>query len=287
MPLPHLCVSGGCRRSFHPLQAECHNVRMPPWIRPRRTRGHIHLDLVILVFIVLAALSFVNVGMVKGSWLWFLFGAWGLTLGAGFIAALPAALLFELLRKKETEAGLVLLGVVPAGLAGAAGAFATHRIVLAQIGFALGLAAGAFLAVRADRLPPRLSELGELLTESVMLTALAYVLVPFALFLFSALVLPFFEHGFGDGLKIAGVMGTMTAAVLGFFWALNTVPVVARLAVSAVMFGLLFAFAAFLTLLLFPFEGASTWKVYAVLGAEAAVCAGVTWMTSMRGDEDA
>lgn len=260
---------------------------MPPRTRSRRSRGHVHLDLVILVFIVLAAHSFVNVGMAKGSWLWFLFGAWGLALGAGFLAALAAALLFELLRKKETEPGLVLLGVVPGGLAGAAAAFGTHRLLFAPIGFALGLAAGAILALRADRLPPRLSDLGDLLTESVMLTALAYVLVPFGLFLFSALVLPFFEHGFADGLKIAGVMGAMTAAVLGFFWALNTFPVVARLAVSAVVFGLLFAFAAFLTLLLFPFEGAPAWKVYGVLGAEAAVCAGVTWMTSLRGGGDA
>ncbi|TBR17188.1 hypothetical protein EPO15_17515 [bacterium] len=259
---------------------------MTPRLRSRR--GHVHLDLAILVFLLFAAAAFIHAGVAKHSLAAVLFGTWGLALGFGFPAAMLLAYLLELARGRETDeaGGLILLGGLAGSLAGAAVAFRSGSAAPAFAGFGFGLAAGLVPAFYADRLPERLRGLGDMASESVMLTAMAYVLVPFALFLYSALVLPFFEQGFSDGLKIASVMGAFTAAVLAFFWALSTFPLFAKLAVSAVCFGLLFGFAAFLTLLFFPTDGLAAWKVYAALGAEAACAAAVCAWQFVRGLSD-
>lgn len=252
-------------------------TRNPPSARVSRRRGHIHLDLAILVFLVLAAGLFLHAGLARRSLAAFLFGAWGLSLAFGFPLALGLAFLVELVRGRETEseAGVILAGGLAGGLAGAAWAFSARSAAPAIAGFAAGLGVGAALAANVERLPTSLEGLGDMVSESVMLTALAYVLVPLALFLYAALVRPFFEHGFSDGLKIAAVMGAFTAVVLAFFWALSRFPAFSKLVVSAILFGLLFGFAAFLTLLFFPSDGLAVWKVYAALGAEAALAAAV------------
>lgn len=262
--------------------------RPRPAARLLGSGGHVHLDLAILVFLLGAAVTFVHAGVAKHSLAAVLFGTWGLALGFGFPAAMLLAYLLELARGRESDeaGGFVLLGGLVGALVGAAVAFRAHSAAPALAGFALGLAAGLVPAFYADRLPERLRGVGDMASEAVMLTAMAYVLIPFALFLYSALVLHFFEHGFSDGLKIASVLGAFTAAVLAFFWALSAFPVFAKLAVSAVFFGLLFGFAAFLTLLFFPTDGLAAWKVYAALGAEAAAAAAVCGWQFFRGLRD-
>jgi hypothetical protein len=226
-------------------QAPVH-LSPPPRPRPAArllgTDGHVHLDLAILVFIVMAAGSFVHAGLARHSLPAVLFGAWGLLLVVGLPAAMLLAFLLERRRGEKAQA--------------------------------------------EGRLEKALEGLGDMASEAVMLTAMAYVLVPFALFLYSALVRPFFELGFSDGLKIASVMGAFTAAVLAFFWALGRFPAFAKLVVSAVLFGLLFGFAAFLTLLFFPTDGLAAWKVYAALGAEAVLSAAVCGAHFVRGLHD-
>lgn len=267
-----------------------HNGRSPVNATRRRSsrlRGHVHLDLAILVFLLGLAWLFLHTGLVKGSLGWFLFGAWGLCLGLGFPVAMFLTFLIELARGKEgDEGGLILLGGLAGGMAGAVWSFLSRSPAPGPAGLAVGCAAGAALALRAGRLPRFLQDLGDMASEAIVLTAMSYVLVPFALFLYAALVLPFIENGFSDGLKIALVMGTMTAGVLGFFWALSRFPLFARLTVSALLFGLMFGFAAFLTLLFFPTEGLAAWKVYAALGAEALAAAAVCGRQFVGGGDD-
>ena len=241
----------------------------------QRSRGHIGYDLAILVLIVLIAAAFLQSGLERRSLAFGLFGAWGLVLAASFVAGLALSRAFESLGGKlpEFEAGLFLPAAVAGGMIGAAWGLTSHAWGPVGPCWAAGGAAGVVLGFGAKRLPRAAERLGAGLSEAVMLTFAAYLIVPVLMFLYSAFVLPFVESGFSTGLKIAGVMGVFTALVVAFFWALNRSPAFAKAATAAVLFGLMFGFAAFLTLVLVPSETSDARGLLTALGLEALAAA--------------
>lgn len=116
---------------------------------------------------------------------------------------------------------------------------------------------------------------GDWVSEGVMLTFGAYLILPLLGMLYSAFLRPFVELGFSEGVKIALFFALLAVLLGAFIWALKF-PFFARLAVSALVFGVLFGFAAFLTPLFLPVMSLTEGKLYSTLGAEAALALAVS-----------
>jgi hypothetical protein len=239
--------------------------------RRRVASGHVYLDFAILIIILVAAAAFTLSGVQKGSLALTLFGAWGLAVGLAFPAGLLLDRACEALGAKAPEfaPGVFVVFALAGSLAGAVWAFERRSFWPALAGFAAGCAVGVAAGPQAKRFPRARDLVGDAASEGVMATLIAYLLIPLAYLLYRALVLPLFELGLSDGLKISLVMAGLAAAVAAFFWALDKFQAFRKIASAALLFGLLFGFSAFLTVLFMPSQGSSLGTLYAALGAEA------------------
>lgn len=250
----------------------------------RAPRGHVFIDFAILFLTTAAAAAYTQGGLAHRSLPLILFGAFGLALGLSFFIAACLDGLLDLGGRFSTP--LFVPPAVLGALLGAVRGFYAHSFAAPLAGFGLGAAVGLLAGFSAGRFPKLEGVLGPFVGEGVLGVFLLYVISPFVLFLYSALVLPFLEHGFADGLKIASVMAAFIAMVVGFFACLDRFPWFQKLVIAAVLFGFFMGLSAFATAMLLSSSHIPEGRLYAILAAEAAVCAALSWALSWRSSDE-